>query len=552
MKAKRLVKTQQAITPKETISFDQIPGSRKLFLDFLAGKTSDYFRYDFNSDDDLRQLQQKLSEREFDRERIVAVLTEQNKRYGAGERTLQNIRKLRKPDTTAVFTGQQVVMFGGPLYTFYKAALAVCLADTECRKVPGNVVPIFWMAADDADFDEVANLTLQTDDDRLAELTYKPEDSVVGKPMSEVTLDKGVEILLDEYEQLLPDTEFRPELMDVLRECYQPGESIVTAFGKYMMRLLGDTGLVLIDPSDAEFRKLAEPVFRTELQVRERGAQLVEQFNQRLEAKGYHLQVAKPGDYANLFYYNGTRTKVYFADGGFTIDDKFVSQSELEAELAKSPQLFSPNVFLRAIVQSHIFPTLAYFAGPAEVAYFSQIRELFQLFGEEPPIIYPRFSATLIEAKVRRLLEKYDLGFADFTGDHGQLATSLLEESFPSVFTEKFKDLRVEVERRLRDIRSRLDKDDHGLLNNAERMSARIDGEIQKFEEKVFQAHRKKNEIVRSQIERIGFHLFPNGKLQERLFSLNHYIAKYGFGIVREIYDRVDCNSKVHHLINLQ
>ncbi len=535
-----------------TVSFDDIPGSRRLFLDFLAGKTAEYFHYDFNSDADLIQLQGKLSGRTFDRDAIVSVLTRQNKQFGAGERTLQNIQKLKNNDTTAVFTGQQVTMFGGPLFTFYKAALAVKLADTDCRKVPGNVVPIFWLAADDADFAEVANVTLQSDSEQLVELSYKPQASVTGKPMASVKLDEGVLVLLDEYESHLPDTEYRPELMQVLRDCYQPGESIVTAFGKYLAYLFRDTGLVLIDPSAPEFRELSKPIFRRELQIREEGAALVERANKRLEEMGYHLQVAKPGDYANLFYYNGERTRVYFADGGFRIDEKFISQTELEARLEASPELFSPNVFLRAIVQSQLFPTLVYFSGPAEAAYFSQIKNLFELFSVEAPIIYPRFSATLIESKVRRLLDKYSLRFEDFLGDHGQLATRLLEESFPAIFTEQFADLRAEVKSRLEEIRARLDREDHGLLTNAERMSARIDNEIQKFEEKVFQAHRKKNEIVRSQIERIGFHLFPNGKLQERLFSLNHYIAKYGFGVVREIYDSVDCNSKVHHLVDLQ
>lgn len=547
-----MTKTLETTTLRETASFDKIPGSRQLFLDFLAGKTSEYFHYDFNSDNDLRRLQLRLANRKFDREQIVSILTEQNKRYGAGEQTFKNIEKLRNDDTTAVFTGQQVVMFGGPLFTFYKAALAVKLADTNCRKVPGNVVPIFWLAADDADFEEVANITLQTPDDRLAELSYRPKQSIAGKPMATIKLDLAIKTLLDDYEQLLPESEFRADLMSVLRDCYRPGESIVTAFGKYLMHIFRDTGLILIDPSADEFRELAKPIFRKELQFREEGAKLVEQLNGRLESQGYHLQVARPGGYANLFYYNGQRTRVYFDDGGFTIDDEFISQADLESRLEESPEPFSPNVFLRAIVQSHIFPTLVYFAGPAEVAYFSQIKGLFELFDEEAPVIYPRFSATLVESKVRRLLEKYNLNFEDFTRDQGRLATELLEESFPSVFTEKFKELRMEVKKRLSDINSRLDKDDHGLMTNAERMSARIDNEIQKFEEKVFQAHRKKNDIVRSQIEKIGFHLFPNGKLQERLFSLNHYIAKYGFGIVQEIYDNVDCDSKVHHLVHLQ
>lgn len=529
-----------------------MPGSRRLFLDFLAGKTTEYFHHDFNSDAAIREVHTRISQRRYDREKIVETLTRQNREFGASEATFKNINKLLNPSTSAVFTGQQVTLFGGPLFTFYKAALAIKLADSNCRKIAGNVVPIFWLAADDADFAEVASVSVPSAENKLINMVYEPATLVTGQPMETVRLDERIIQFLDDYEQLLPESEFRAETMQLLRECYKPGESVVTAFGKYLSRIFGDRGLILVDPTDQVFRDLAKPVFRKEIQMRENVARLVEEKNSRLEQEGYHLQVARPGAYSNLFYYNGKRTRVDFANGGFMIDEQFVPQEELESRLEKTPELFSPNVFLRAIVQSHIFPTLVYFAGPAEAAYFSQIRDLFDVFDEVAPIIYPRYSATIIEPAIQRLMEKLDITFEDASQDINHLVNKVLLRTFPGDYESMFASLRQEIKQRMAEIEKNLDQSDHGLITNAQRIAGRLDNEIKNLEEKVFQAHRKKNQTIRNQVERVGFNLFPEGRTQERSFPLNYYVAKYGFPVVDRLYDAVDCNSKVHYLIYLE
>jgi bacillithiol synthase len=534
-----------------TIPFDRIPGSKKLFLDYLSGVASEFYSHPFTSQESYASVQQKLSRRSFERERIVAALLRQNSQFGAGPKTIENINKLLDPTTTTVFTGQQVTIFGGPLYVFYKAALAVKLAESNCRRLQSPVVPIFWLAADDADFDEVAKVVIPGKDEKLLELVYRPKQHPDGRTMGSVRFDDAILTLLDQYEQALPDTEFRGELVDRLRECYQPGESIVTAFGKYLSYLFKDTGLILVDPSDDEFRRLALPMFQRELKLREEAARAVGRSDAALEAKGYHLQVTKVGEYSNLFFCDGKRTRIDFAAGGFIVDGKYIDQSALEAKVADSPSLFAPNVFLRPIVQSHIFPTLIYFAGPAEAAYFAQMRELFEVFGEVPPVIYPRFSATIVERNIARLLEKYDLTFEEFLGDVGQPINEVMKRTFPADFDSMFADLRDNVRERVGEISQLLDPNDHGLVTNAARIAGRIDVEIKSLEEKVFQAHRKKNQTVRTQLERVAFHLHPAHQLQERAFPINYYIAKYGNWIINQLLNATDCNSGVHHLVYL-
>ncbi len=534
-----------------TIPFDRIPGSKKLFLDYLSGVASEFYAHPFTNQESYTSVQQKLSRRSFERERIVSALLRQSQQFGAGPKTIENINKLLDPTTTAVFTGQQVTIFGGPLYVFYKAALAVRLAESNCRRLQSSVVPIFWLAADDADFDEVARVIVPGKDEKLQELVYRPKQHPDGQTMGSVRFDDAILNLLDQYEQALPDTEFRGELMTRLRECYRPGVSIVTAFGKYLSYLFKDTGLILVDPSDDEFRRLALPVFQRELTLREEAARAVEKSNATLEAKGYHLQVTKAGEYSNLFFCDGKRTRIDFAAGGFAIDGKYVDQSALEAKVAETPWFFAPNVFLRPIVQSHIFPTLIYFAGPSEAAYFAQMRELFEVFGEVPPVVYPRFSATIVERNIARLMEKYDLAFEEFLGDVGQPITEAMKRTYHADFDSMFADLRDNVRQRLSEIAQLLDPSDHGLVTNAARIAGRIDVEIKSLEEKVFQAHRKKNQTVRTQLERVAFHLHPTRQLQERAFPINYYIAKYGPWIIDRLFGATDCNSGVHYLVHL-
>lgn len=534
-----------------TIPFDRIPGSKKLFLDYLSGAASEFYAHPFTNQESYASVQQQLNRRSFERERIVAALLRQNHQFGAGPKTIENINKLLDPTTTAVFTGQQVTIFGGPLYVFYKAALAVKLAESNCRRLQSPVVPIFWLAADDADFDEVARAVVPGKDEKLLELVYQPEHHPDGQTIGSICFDDTILAFLDEYEQALPDTEFRGELMAQLRQCYQPGESIATAFGKYLSYLFKDTGLILIDPSDDEFRFLALPVFQQELKLREDSARAVERRNTILDAKGYHLQVSRAGEFSNLFFCDGKRTRIDFEEGGFSINSKYVAQSYLEARAADTPSLFAPNVFLRPIIQSHIFPTLIYFAGPAEAAYFAQMRELFDLFDEVPPIIYPRYSATIVERNVARLIEKYDLTFEDFLGDVGRQISEVMRRTYPADFDPLFADLRENVRERLGEIMKTLDQSDHGIVTNAERIAGRIDLEIKGLEEKVFQAHRKKNQTVRTQLERVAFHLHPTHRLQERAFPINYYLAKYGPWTIDQLLNATDCNSSVHHLIYL-
>jgi bacillithiol biosynthesis cysteine-adding enzyme BshC len=534
------------------LDFAALPGFSRLYLDYLSGRAGQYYHRHFQNAADYSALQQTLPRRNLDRSKLAAILKKQNEKLGAGQASLSNIAKLEKPGTLAVVTGQQVTLLGGSILTFYKAAIATKLADTNCRKLNTDVVPIFWMAADDADFAEVAQIYLPARDDQLHKLVLQPSKDVDGLPMSAVALDEGIEKLLDEYGQLLPDTEFSGELLGQLRQIYSPGESIVDAFGRYLLAVLGNKGLVLVDPADPELRTLAKPIYEKEVELARESSGAVAKQNRLLAGAEYHLQVTRPDNYSNLFYEDGKRYRVDIVDDGFDINGTSYTKTELLAMVRDHSERFSPNVFLRPIVQSYLLPTLVHFVGPAEVAYLAQIRELFGLFEQPAPVVYPRFSATILEHKIARLLDKYSLSIIDIFSGADAVVMRLMRESFPDDLEQSFESIRAKIKGDLEALVGRLDLSDEGLMATARKSVGKVDYEIKGLQEKVFQAHKKKNKTVRNQIERAALYLFPDGEMQERYFPLNYFIALYGPGIVNTLYEEIACETGVHHIISLQ
>lgn len=541
----------QSRLPK-LLDFADLPGSRKLWLDFLAGKAVDFYQHSYHQSESYDHLQERLKKRQFDRVSLVHILERQNRKFGAGAKTLENIEHLGRAETLAVVTGQQVTLFGGPLYAFYKAALAVKVAATNCRRLATEVVPVFWLASDDADLAEAATTWLPSGDEELSTFAFQPKADVSGKSMSEVYLDDGINPLLDLYEQALPESEFRAEVVSLLRDCYQPGRSLAEAFGCYLSQLFSGHGLILIDPSDPEIRKLAQPLFQREIELRHRSRASVADRNEQLIKRGYHLQVQRPEEYTNLFLHDGKRLRIDLTEDGFKAGDKTYRQTEMEELVQREPERFSPNVFLRPLVQSHLFPTLIHFVGPAEAAYLAQIADLYELFGQEPPIVYPRFSATLVERNIERVLDKYELDVTDLTGDVEAIITRILAKSFPDDLEERFTRAKERTGKILDELVAALDQQDEGLITTAGRSAGRVQREIEDLEKKAFAAHKKKHQQVTRQLHRAALHLFPNGGLQERTLPLNYFLAKYGRTLIDRLLQAVECDSSMHHLIELE
>ncbi|HYX28271.1 MAG TPA: bacillithiol biosynthesis cysteine-adding enzyme BshC, partial [Pyrinomonadaceae bacterium] len=430
----------------EQIPFAEIPQQTKLFLDYLRDSVSlrrfypEAIKHHY---DLLERRDRVLANHTVDRARLCAALQRMNRSWGAGERTLEHIDRLQKSDSIAVVTGQQAGLFGGPLYTIYKALSAVKLA--ECLTQRGvEAVPVFWIASEDHDFEEVAAVEFINRDCALGRIALAADAHPDGLPVGLVKLDGTIRSIVEDLLRSLPQTEFSDELRSLIEDAYAPGHGFADAFARLMARLTGSRGLVLLDPMDGELKELAAPLYAAAARRAPEIAKAIVARSSELEARGYHAQVAPSENSFPLFLHDEhgrqalTRNSagLYQTKAAKTNDGH--TAEELAAWAQREPQRFSPNVTLRATVQDYLLPTIAYYGGAAEIAYFAQTSEVYRILERPVTPILPRQSLSFVEKHTSRSLERYGVRLQDFFAglDHvmARVVTQYLSKETAAAF----------------------------------------------------------------------------------------------------------------------
>ena len=304
----------------ETIPFERIPHQTRLFLDYLKDPVS-LRRYYPSAVRFHHELQQRvpevLSAHTVDRAAVCDALEASNKRWGASTETLNNIQLLRESDCVAVVSGQQAGLFTGPLYTIYKALTAVKLAGC-LRQRNTKAVPVFWIAAEDHDFAEVAKVEFVSRDCQLKAVEVSSQIHDEGQPVGRVVLDESVHAVVNELFELLPNSEFSDDMKALVLSAWQPGRGFVESFATMMTSLLGSHGLIFLDPLDPALKKLAAPLYSAAAKQAPEIATAIEKRSADLEADGYHAQVMATANSFPLFLHDekGARRAVVRADDG--------------------------------------------------------------------------------------------------------------------------------------------------------------------------------------------------------------------------------------------
>jgi len=389
---------EQAGLRVETIPFDQIPQQSRLFLDYLRDPIALRRFYPAAVRNHYEVSERRagvLANHQTDRKAVCDALEEMNRAWGAGEKTLANIRRLREADCVAVVSGQQAGLLTGPLYTIYKALSAVKLA--ECMTQRGaKSVPVFWVATEDHDFPEVAKAEIINRDCALSNVSVPAEVHPDGLPVGRVVLDESINATLQHLLEALPKNEFSDDLEKLLRDAYQPGQKFSDAFARLMTALVGPQGLILLDPLDSQLKKIAAPLYALAARRAHEIAGAIVSRSRELETAGYHAQVAPSENSFPLFWHddNGARHALtrtgsgkYLAKsaGGKPAATAEYAADELAQWALREPDRFSPNVTLRAVVQDFLLPTVAYYGGAAEIAYFAQTAEVYRLLDRPVP-----------------------------------------------------------------------------------------------------------------------------------------------------------------------
>jgi bacillithiol biosynthesis cysteine-adding enzyme BshC len=511
----------------------RLPWTRRFGLDYVRDfdRVAPFFAGNPARPEAWREVIARVRAHPRDRTALAGIVAAQQRERNAPDQARASAARLADPAATAIVTGQQAGLFGGPIFTLLKAVTAIALA----RRIESDhavpVVPVFWIDAEDHDWDEVAGCTVL--DAELAPQTVRlPQPEGGHRPVARVTLDGAVGATLADLEAALPRTEFTPELLERLGRHYAAGRGMSQAFGAWLESLLGPYGLVVFDSADPAAKPLAAPVFARELEAPGATSALAAEAGAGLEAKGYHAQVSPAPDAVALFHLNATREPIKRSGSGFVVGDRDVAHDALVAEVRSSPEHFSPNVLLRPVVQDTLFPTVAYVAGPSEIVYLGQLKEIYARFGVPMPLCYPRASATLVDAGAVRFLHKHDVSLEALQPRDEATLNRLLEAQLPRQVEESLERAQREIALRMQDVVAAVPSVDATLEGAARSTLGKMRHELEGLHGKVIQAAKRRDETLRRQFVRAQLQAFPGGDPQERAVGFVWLLNRVGPALV--------------------
>ena len=541
----------------ESIPFSHMPGQSKLFIKYQEDPLSlrQFYPSAGASHAEISErIPEVLANYTTDRGRLCDALDDINRAIGAGEKVFANISLLRDDDCVTVLTGQQAGLLAGPLYTIYKALSAVRAA--ECLRGRGfKAVPVFWVATEDHDFEEVNRAYVIDVKSELARLESHSAHAE-NEPVGAVKLDDSISQTLSAMFDELRPTEFTAGLRDVVTDAYLPDAGFGTAFGKLLAALTAEYGLIIVDPLSRELKRLSAPIYREAvLRARETVDALLRR-NGELEDAGFDPQVAVGDDYFPLFWHSDdnqrlalrlTTNGIYKAKGvnrEFTID-------EIAATAENEPWRLSPSVVLRPVVQDFLFPTVCYFGGGAEIAYFAQNSEVYRCLDRPVTPILHRQSFTIVEAKHERTLKKYDLEFLDLFKGLEDLLPRIVDEFLDRDTARTFAEVEEAINTQLNRLDRELSDVDPTLAANLATRRRKVIYHIAALQKKFRNVEINKDETLRRRIDSLFVSLLPKEALQERTINIAYFLNQYGPRFVDWIYRSVDLDDRSHRVIYL-
>lgn len=534
------------------IPYNRIPHSSTLFLDYLYHHERVAAFYN-GSPFERSSYERLASEVRFPAEKrreLAAILERQNRALGAGPPTLNNIQRLAEPGTFAVVTGQQAGLFSGPAFTLYKALTTVKLAQSLTENgLPS--VPVFWLATEDHDLEEVSQAAVFNEEYELVQLSDPGARPAPRSPVGAVRLTEGIAEAIGQIESHLAGAPGRERAVAILRETYSPGAKWGEAFGKLMARLFEPWGVVLLDPLDAEVHRLCAPVYRRALeQAKALRAKLLERSG-ALVKSGYHAQVHIAEDSTLVFgKAKGNRVPVIERNGRIRLEeDEEQSENDVMTWLKDHPLDFSPNVLLRPVVQDTLLPTLAYIAGPSELAYLGQVQVLYPEFGRPQPVLFPRAGFTLVERKVQRLLEKYKLEVTDAWQGESHLTMRIAAAGFAEGWSERFDKSEQELAALLARLRKDIERVDPTLLDTLKHTEEKMRYHIERLRAKVSRSALQRSDLLARHAQSVLRFLYPAKDLQERQVSGIFFFGRAGHELLDRLLGQIQTRSSDHQVI---
>jgi bacillithiol synthase len=531
----------------QCLSFRDVPGASRLFLDFLAGnpQLQPFYPHLKLSIDELVGQARNIKMPADRRQHVADLLSRQNRGWNAASQSLENIQKLRA-GACAVVSGQQVGLFLGPAYTLYKAVTAICLA-REFNSRGVDAVPIFWLASEDHDLAEVNHALVPDGQGGLKRL----ETSSAGgtsAPVGTVKLGDDLSVLVEELGKLIGDS----EALDFVRQSYRPGQTLAGAFAELLVKVFSPHGLIVLEPADPEIHRIAAPLFQSAAKNSDLLTQDLLHRNKELEAAGYHAQVKVTSSSTPLFFLkDGARVPLHKKNGDFAFNGQHWSTEQLEAQIEQTPELFTANVLLRPVLQDYLLPTAVYIGGPAEIAYFAQVQVVYERLSERVTPVCPRFSTTLLEGRLASWMRKYGLRLQDVLHPKDEFLSLLSRRTIPPDIKDDFQHSREQLESLLSTLLQSLNKLDPTVGAAGDVAASKMRYQLEHLEARAARTHLQREQVLERHATLLSSMLFPERELQEREIAGIYFVGKYGTGLIEKLLEayRPECHD--HQVIEL-
>lgn len=483
---------------------------------------------------------------------LADILDAEAEKFGSSDTARANIALLRS-GARAVVTGQQVVLFGGPLLTLLKAATAIARAKEATATTGIPHVPVFWMATEDHDLAEVdvVNLLTKTTVETLHAGLHVPH----AVPVGSVVPDAGIDAVLERATELLA---YAP-ITDILRECYAPADSerptLALAFGRLMAKIFADQGLIVMDAASRSVHALGASTLRYAIEhAADLQSQLVARSKELVE-QGFHAQVLVNESGSLLFLLDETMGERQVlrrtADGSWKAGGRAYTTDQLLTILDAAPERLSPNALLRPVFQDTLLPTAAYIGGPAEIAYFAQSAVLYQqILGHITPVL-PRLSATLLEPAIATVMATHEVQLPDAFTTSDALAQRLGARAMPIEAKRRLAAVGNAVEEELSALTTYLSGMDASLGRSAEVSASKMRYQINRLRRMAATFQMQKETSLHKHADAVTLNVFPNQHPQERVIASVWFLAQNGEGLIDRLVEAAANQCSGHVVIRL-
>ncbi|RAL26005.1 bacillithiol biosynthesis cysteine-adding enzyme BshC [Thermoflavimicrobium daqui] len=532
------------------------PWSSRFTIDYYNFNNTIHSLYEYNPFDDQSYVKRisYLEGREnlAHRQELVQILRSFHAPELLHPKVEYNLQRLSQSDSVVVIGGQQAGLMTGPMYTIHKAITIIQIAHNEEKKLGRPVIPVFWIAGEDHDLDEVDHVWIQDDRAQLVKHRLDYEDK--GKyPISSLKIKpEQLHIWLAELSKLLPDSPYKQEWLKRCTSLITEPISWTRYFARLMHDLFGKWGLILIDSSDLALRKFEVSFFQKLLEKNQILSEKVAKAATQFEKLGYDVPVELSDQKAHLFIHaDGERHLLYRdQDEWFTKEGQHrFSTEQIIKILHDSPEKFSNNVLTRPLMQEFLFPTLVFVGGGSEVAYWGLLKEAFLEMGLQMPIVFPRPSMTIVDRRVQKRMEQFQLTWSDLVSDLEKKKDEWLEHQTHVDFSAMFDDLKLKTEELYQPLIKILKKEVGMDLNQmAEKNKQKVWEQIDFLAQYTERQFTLKHQTVLRRWDELISTLSPRKRPQERVLNLLSFWNRHGL----EWIDQVISDPFIHRENHLQ